>query len=50
MFGAKNIGANKVLLLILNQDAGFLYGLTVASQFIMTGTYKCILVIGSEVL
>ncbi|HHU70323.1 MAG TPA: ketoacyl-ACP synthase III [Thermoanaerobacterales bacterium] len=47
----KNIGANKSAAFDLESGCtGFLYGLTVASQFIMTGTYKCILVIGSEVL
>ena len=39
-----NIGA----LDIRNQCSGFIYGLSVADQFIKTGTYKNILLIGSE--
>lgn len=40
----KEIGA----LDVRNQCSGFLYALSVADQFIRTGTYKKILVIGSE--
>ncbi|WP_202628598.1 3-oxoacyl-ACP synthase III family protein [Sediminibacterium soli] len=40
----KEIGA----LDIRNQCSGFLYALSVADQFIKTGTYKNILVVGSE--
>ena len=40
----KEIGA----LDVRNQCSGFLYALSVADQFIRTGTYKNILVIGSE--
>ena len=42
--GMKEIGA----LDIRNQCSGFLYALSVADQFIKTGMYKNILVIGSE--
>lgn len=42
--GIDNIGA----LDIRNQCSGFIYGLSVADQFIRTGTYKNILLIGSE--
>jgi 3-oxoacyl-[acyl-carrier-protein] synthase-3 len=41
----KEIGA----LDVRNQCSGFIYGLSVADQFIRTGTYKNILLIGSEV-
>ncbi|HYF32314.1 MAG TPA: beta-ketoacyl-ACP synthase III [Chitinophagaceae bacterium] len=41
----KEIGA----LDVRNQCSGFIYGLSVADQFIKTGTYKNILLIGSEV-
>ncbi len=34
---------------IRNQCSGFLYGLSVADQFIKTGMYKTVLVIGSEI-
>lgn len=34
---------------VRNQCSGFLYGLAVADQFIRTGTYRHILLIGSEV-
>jgi len=34
---------------IRNQCSGFLYGLSIADQFIRTGTYRNILVVGSEV-
>jgi 3-oxoacyl-[acyl-carrier-protein] synthase-3 len=40
----KEIGA----LDVRNQCSGFIYGLSVADQYIRTGTYKNILVIGSE--
>ncbi len=43
--GIKEIGA----LDVRNQCSGFVYGLSVADQFIKTGMYKNILVIGSEV-
>ena len=43
--GIKNIGA----LDIRNQCTGFIYGLSVADQFIRTGMYKRILVVGSEI-
>ncbi len=42
--GVKEIGA----LDIRNQCSGFVYGLSVADQFIRSGTYKNILLIGSE--
>lgn len=42
--GLKNIGAMD----IRNQCSGFIYGLSVADQFIKTGMYKNILLIGSE--
>jgi 3-oxoacyl-[acyl-carrier-protein] synthase III len=34
---------------VRNQCAGFIYGLSIADQFIRTGTYRNILVVGSEV-
>lgn len=34
---------------VRNQCSGFIYGLSVADQFIRTGMYKTILVIGSEI-
>jgi len=40
-----NVGA----LDVRNQCSGFLYGLSVADQFIKSGMYKTILVIGSEI-
>lgn len=43
--GLKNVGA----LDVRNQCSGFIYALSVADQFIKTGMYKNILVIGSEV-
>jgi len=43
--GMQGIGA----LDIRNQCTGFIYGLTVANQFIRTGMYKNILVVGAEV-
>jgi 3-oxoacyl-[acyl-carrier-protein] synthase-3 len=42
--GIKEVGA----LDVRNQCSGFIYGLSVADQFIKTGMYKNILVIGSE--
>jgi len=42
--GIKTIGAID----IRNQCSGFIYGISVADQFIKTGMYKNILVIGSE--
>jgi 3-oxoacyl-[acyl-carrier-protein] synthase III len=42
--GLKNIGA----LDVRNQCSGFIYALSVADQYIKTGMYKNILVIGSE--
>lgn len=42
--GLPNIGA----LDIRNQCSGFIYGLSIADQFIKTGMYKNILLIGSE--
>lgn len=42
--GMKEIGA----LDIRNQCSGFVYGISIADQFIRTGMYKNILVIGSE--
>ncbi|MET0464897.1 MAG: 3-oxoacyl-ACP synthase, partial [Chitinophagaceae bacterium] len=44
MLGMKEIGA----LDIRNQCSGFLYGISIADQFIKTGMYKNILLIGSE--
>ncbi|WP_274475957.1 3-oxoacyl-ACP synthase III family protein [Mangrovimonas aestuarii] len=43
--GIKTVGA----LDVRNQCSGFVYGLSVADQFIKTGMYKNVLVIGSEV-
>lgn len=45
MLGLDSIGA----LDIRNQCSGFIYALSVADQFIRTGMYKNILVIGSEI-
>ncbi len=42
--GIKEIGA----LDVRNQCSGFLYGLSVADQFVKTGMYKNVLVIGAE--
>ena len=44
MLGLKTVGA----LDIRNQCSGFVYALSVADQFIKTGMYKNILVVGSE--
>ena len=43
--GLKTVGA----LDIRNQCSGFVYGISIADQYIKTGMYKNILVIGSEV-
>ena len=43
--GLQGIGA----LDIRNACSGFLYGLSIADQFIKTGMYKCVLVIGAEI-
>lgn len=43
--GLRTVGA----LDVRNQCSGFVYGLSVADQFIRTGMYKTVLVIGSEV-
>lgn len=43
--GLKNIGA----LDVRNQCSGFIYGLSVADQFIKTGMYDRILVVGAEI-
>ena len=45
MLGLKEVGA----LDIRNQCSGFIYGLSVADQFIKTGMYKNILLIGAEI-
>lgn len=42
--GLKNIGA----LDVRNQCSGFVYGLSVADQFVRTGMYKNVLVVGAE--
>ncbi len=44
LLGVKKIGA----LDVRNQCSGFIYGLSIADQFIKTGMYRNILVIGSE--
>ena len=47
----KNIGATKAAAFDLEAAcSGFIYGLTIAEQFIKTGFYKNILVIGAETL
>lgn len=43
--GLSNIGA----LDVRNQCSGFIYGLSIASQYIATGTYKKILLVAAEV-
>ncbi|MEX2595046.1 MAG: beta-ketoacyl-ACP synthase III [Anditalea sp.] len=43
--GLQGIGA----LDIRNACSGFIYGLSVADQFIKTGMYQCVLVIGAEI-
>ncbi len=44
LLGIREIGA----LDVRNQCSGFIYGLSVADQFVKTGMYKNVLVIGSE--
>ena len=45
------LGANKAAAFDLRSGcSGFVYGLSVASQFIATGTYERILVVGAEVI
>jgi len=44
MLGMRTIGAVD----IRNQCSGFIYGMSVADQFIKTGMYKNVLVVGSE--
>ena len=44
ILGLKTVGA----LDVRNQCSGFIYGLSVADQFVKTGMYKNVLVIGSE--
>ena len=45
------IGAHKATSFDISAAcSGFIYGLSIAKQFIMTGMYKTVLVIGSEVL
>jgi len=43
--GIREVGA----LDVRNQCSGFVYGLSVADQFVRTGMYKTVLVIGSEI-
>lgn len=43
--GLQGIGA----LDVRNACSGFLYGLSVADQFIKTGMYRCVLVVGAEI-
>lgn len=44
------LGMNEIGALdIRNQCSGFLYGLSIADQFVRTGTYKNVLLVGSEV-
>ena len=46
----ERLGLNEVAALdIRNQCSGFVYGLSIADQFIKTGMYKNILLVGSEV-
>lgn len=45
LLGCKEIGA----LDIRNQCSGFIYGMSVADQFIKTGMYKNVLLIGAEI-
>lgn len=47
----KNLGANKAVAFDLSAAcSGFLYALSVGSQFIATGTYDTVLVVAAEVL
>src|SRR5690606_23855896 len=43
--GLQGVGA----LDIRNACSGFIYGLSIADQFIKTGMYRCILVVGAEI-
>ncbi|MDZ7294242.1 MAG: ketoacyl-ACP synthase III [candidate division KSB1 bacterium] len=43
--GINDIGA----LDVRNQCSGFIYGLSVADQYVRTGMYRCVLVVGAEV-
>lgn len=45
LLGIKNVGA----LDIRNQCTGFVYALSIADQFVKTGMYNCVLVVGAEV-
>lgn len=45
LLGIKNVGA----LDIRNQCTGFVYALSIADQFVKTGMYNCVLVVGGEV-
>lgn len=50
-FVQSKLGARKVLSFDINAAcSGFLYGITIADQFIRTGMYKNILICGAEVL
>lgn len=50
-FIQSKLGAKNIMAVDLNAAcSGFLYGVTIADQFIRTGMYKNILVIGAEVL
>jgi 3-oxoacyl-[acyl-carrier-protein] synthase-3 len=47
----ERLGAGRAAAFDLNAAcSGFLYGLTVGSQFIQAGTYRCVLVVGAEAL
>jgi len=47
----KNINATKAVAFDIGAAcSGFIYGIVVASQFIVTGTYKNVLIIGAETL
>ncbi len=43
--GISDIGA----LDVRNQCSGFIYGLSIADQYVCTGMYRCVLVVGAEV-
>jgi 3-oxoacyl-[acyl-carrier-protein] synthase III len=50
-FLQQKLGARDIMSVDLSAAcSGFLYGLTIADQFIRTGSYKTILVVGAEVL
>lgn len=50
-FVQAKLGAKNIMAVDLNAAcSGFLYGVTIADQFIRTGMYKNVLVIGAEVL